>query len=119
MAKPISRQNHGYTDYNYVATVSIAPKLFDFTSEATAARLCRMLSGGILLSSLFTRAEWGLFRVVPYKIHVAADFATGVFALSAPWIFGFAHNDRARNTFIAMGVTGMVVGLLSEPEEMD
>ena len=118
MFKPISRPMHGYTDYNYVATVSIAPEMMGFTDEEMATRLCRMLSSTIFVSSLFTRAEWGMVRVMPYTAHLIADTAGGALALSAPWLFGFAGNPRARNTFIAMGLFGLMAGLLSQPEEM-
>lgn len=71
------------------------------------------------MSALVTKAEWGAVQVMPYKAHLAIDFATSVFSLAAPWVFGFSRNTKARNTFLAMGLTGLVVGLLSRPEEMD
>jgi hypothetical protein len=38
--------------------------------------------------------------------------------LSAPWLFGFAKDRKARNTFLAAGLFGLLAGLLSKPEEM-
>jgi hypothetical protein len=32
----------------------------------------------------FTRAEWDLFKNMPYKFHLALDIANGLIALSAP-----------------------------------
>ena len=118
MTKTIRRPVHGFLDYSYVAVVSAAPETVGFGEEKTAAGLCRVMAGADLAYSLVTRAEWGIVRVLPYKIHIGLDFASGVFALAAPWMFGFSGNARARNTFLAMGVTGVLVGLLSEPEEM-
>lgn len=117
--KPISRIWHGIlTDYPYIATVSSAPQLFGFEDEEKAALMTRLLAGGILASSIFTRAEWGWARVMPYKIHLLLDTLGGLTALSAPWALGFSKNARARNTFIAIGVFGLIAGLLSQPEEM-
>ena len=118
MRKPISRPMHGFTDYPYVAAVSSAPELFGFADEEAAARLCRVLSGGILVSSVLTRAEWGFVRVVPYRTHLALDVLVSAGVLAAPWLLGFAGNARARNTFIAMGAFGLMAGLLSRPEEL-
>ena len=118
MEKPISRKQHAFTDYSYIPVVAAAPELFDFEDEETAKLLCRILSGGILMSSLFTRAEWGLFKVIPYKIHLILDFSAGMFSLTAPWLFGFSKNRKARNAFLAIGMTGILASLLSEPEEM-
>lgn len=118
MNKPISRPQHGFTDYSYIPLAAAAPSLFGFEEEEKAAWLARGLSSGILASSLLTRAEWGLVRVMPYKAHLVLDAAVGVFALSAPWLFGFAANKRARNTFLVLGTFGILAGTLSKPEEM-
>ena len=117
MQKPISRRQHAFTDYSYIPLVSLAPGLVGFQEEPAAARLCRVASGAVAVSSLFTRAEWGTVPVLPYKAHLALDAALGAFALGAPWLFGFARNARARNTFLAMGAAGLMAGLLSRPNE--
>lgn len=92
MDKLLSRKQHGFTDYSYVPLVAIAPEVFDFEEEETAKLLCRIQSGSILLSSLFTRAEWGLFKAIPYKTHLILDVSVGIFSLTAPWLFGFFKN---------------------------
>lgn len=118
MNQPISRRQHAFTDYSYVPLVAAAPDLVGFREERAATTLCYVLSSSVLVSSLFTRAEWGLVRVIPYKAHLAFDALGGLTALSAPWLFGFAKNRKARNTFLAIGVFGLLAGLLSKPEEM-
>lgn len=118
MEKPISRPAHGFTDYSYIPTVFAAPKLVGFEDEEKAVLMTRVLSGTILLSSLFTRAEWGLFKVMPYKAHLVVDTAGSALALASPWLFGFADNKKARNTFLVAGLFGLMAGLLSRPEEM-
>lgn len=118
MKKPISRQQHGFTDYSYVPLVAAAPTLVGFDDQPTAVALTRLLSGSILVTSFLTRAEWGLAKVIPFKGHLIADTAVGLFALSAPWLFGFAGHAKARNTFLVAGVFGIMAGMLSKPEEM-
>jgi hypothetical protein len=118
MKKPISRSQHGFTDYSYIPTVFIAPKLVGFEDEEKAVLMTRVLSGTILLSSMVTRAEWGVFKKMPYKAHLALDMAGGGLALVSPWVFGFADNKKARNTFLVAGLFGLMAGLLSRPEEM-
>lgn len=119
MKKPLSRPMHGLlTDYPYIALVSSAPELVGFQNEKKAALLCRLLSGTIMLSSFLTRAEWGIARVMPYKMHLLLDALGGLTALGAPWALGFSNNAKARNTFLVMGLFGLMAGLLSQPEEM-
>lgn len=119
MKKPISRQTHAFMDYSYAALVAAAPELAGFGDEKTAAELCRAVAGGVALTSLFTRYELGLVRVLPFKAHLAADVAAGLFTLGAPYLFGFSRNKTARNTFLAAGAISVLAGLLTEPKEMD
>ena len=114
----ISRNWHGVADYTYVPVVMAAPNLIRFSSDSTPARLSRGFATASLVNTLFTRAEWGAVKLLPYKTHLAIDAISGVAALAAPWMFGFSRDHRARNTFLAMGVTALVVTLLSRPEEM-
>ena len=118
MTKPISRPAHGFTDYPYIAAASIAPTALGFQDEPNAVLMTRVLAGMILVSSILTRAEWGFVRVMPYRTHLILDTLGGMTALASPWLFGFAHNRQARNTFLALGLFGLGAGLLSEPEEM-
>ncbi|QNF31555.1 hypothetical protein HUW51_01995 [Adhaeribacter swui] len=119
MKQPITRQMHGFADYSYIPAIAAAPEAVGFTEEKTATTLCRVMSGGILMTSLMTRAEWGAFKLIPFKAHLALDFAVGLFTMSAPWVFNFADNEKARNTFLALGATSVLAASLSQPEEMD
>lgn len=118
MNKPITRKAHGFTDYSYIPLALTSPILFDFEDEEKAKLVSKIQAGSILISSLFTRAEWGLFKVMPYKTHLLLDVATGAFSVAAPWLFGFSKNRKARNAFLLMGMFGISAGLLSKPEEM-
>jgi hypothetical protein len=88
-------------------------------TKKPAARLSRLVSGGVLLTSLFTRYELGLVKVVPFKAHLAADVAVGLATLGAPFLFGFSRNKKARNFFVGLGAFSIMAGLLTEPKEMD
>ena len=118
MKKLISRQTHGVMDYGYAAMVSGSPEMIGFRDEETATALCRLVGSGVLLSSLMTRYELGLVRIIPFKAHLATDVAVGLFTLAAPWLFGFSRNKAARNTFVAAGAVSVLTGLLTEPREM-
>jgi hypothetical protein len=119
MNKPIPRQLHAVLDYSYAALFSAAPELVGFTNEEVAARLSRLVSGGVLTTSLLTRYELGLIRVLPFKAHLAADVAVGLLTLGAPFLFGFSGNKKARNFFVGLGAFSIMAGLLTEPKEMD
>ena len=106
------------TEFTYVLFVGSAPFWLGFRDQHTPATLCFVLAGLILLASLFTRAEWGLVKIVPYKLHLAADVVVGLFALLTPFIFGFSHDSVPRNALIVFGLFGIMAGTLSQTTEM-
>ena len=118
MDKPISRKAHGLTDYSYVPSILASPSVAGFEDEPGAVLATRLLASGILISSFFTRAEWGVVKRMPYKNHLALDTLGGLTALASPWLFGFSHNKKARNALLFFGAFGLIAGNLSKPEEM-
>jgi len=119
MEQPISRQMHGVADYAYAPLMFAAPRIMGFEEQNEAARICEIVGAGVLGTTMMTEAEWGVARLIPFKVHLALDVAVSLFSLAAPWIFGFAGNTKARNTFLAMGAVGAVVTTLTKPENMD
>ena len=118
MYQPISRFQHAVVDYIYAPLVALTPFLFGFTSDRNASLLAWVVAGGLLAASLTTRTELGVIRVIPYRVHLIADFFGGFAFLAAPWLFGFASDAPARNVFLVMGLMNITAGLLSRPEEM-
>lgn len=119
MSKPISRRLHGVLDYGYAAAIAAAPEIFKFQNQPAATILCRALGALTLVTSFCTRYELGAIRVLPFKIHLAADALTGIFSLGAPFLLGFSKHERARNAFVGFGVLALVVASLTQPDEMD
>ena len=107
------------TDYALGPLIAAAPDLVGFQNDETMATLlCRTLGGGILAATSITRAEGALVPLLPFKLHLAGDVVGGLLAMSAPWLFGFAHNAKARNTFLAIGAATFLAGNLTQSQEM-
>jgi hypothetical protein len=98
MITGIRKESHGFTDYSYIPLVLAAPKLVGFSDDKTAATVCRAMGVTVLGYNLLTDAKWGAWKAIPYKPHAALDFASGVVALAAPWVFTFSGNKKGRNT---------------------
>jgi hypothetical protein len=113
MIKGITKKKHFYADYSYVPLVLAAPTIADFEDDKLAAGICRAFAVKALGVSLLTDAKWGCIKLIPYKVHAILDVASGVMALAAAATPAISKNKRARNTFILMGITGLVVGGLS------
>ena len=114
----LSRFMHGLlTDYPYVLIVGlIGPGLVG--AKGTPLTVFHAAALFILVLSLLTRAEWGLIRVVPYRVHLIMDVVGGVAVLSSPWLFGFADQPGPRWFAVVMGLFGIGAGTLSKTDEM-
>lgn len=112
MIKGITKEQHWITDYSYVPLVMAAPQLIGFEDEEKVTYMCYALSSTVLIYSLLTDAKWGAVKLIPYKTHAALDLVQGAIALTAASTLKI-KNKKARNTLIAMGLTGLTVGILS------
>jgi hypothetical protein len=110
MQKPITPTIHGALDYATSALVAVAPRVWDFPKPARV--LCDSLAAGYTGLSSVTDYPLAAQRIVPFKMHGAAEVAIGAFLPAAPYLFGFAEHKAARNFFFALaGVTAVVAAL--------
>jgi hypothetical protein len=112
MTKPINARVHGVLDYAAVAAFLNAPMVFGF--HGTPAAIVYWLAGIHLLMTGFTDFPYGLFKMIPFRVHGGIDLVEGIFLLVAPWLFGFAADAAARNFFIAMAIITLVVVTLTD-----
>src|ERR671924_239809 len=70
---------HAPLDYIAGAALIAAPWIFQF-SEHTAATVVPIVLGiGLIVYSLFTNYELGLWKVAPMAVHNVIDIVAGVF----------------------------------------
>lgn len=67
MEKPISRQMHGVADYAYAPLMFAAPEISGFTGEDKAVTVSRIVGSGVLAATMLTKAEWGIYKVLPFE----------------------------------------------------
>jgi hypothetical protein len=102
---------HGILDYLVGIALILAPMIFSFTDVGGAAVFIPRLLGVVLIIySLFTNYEWGVFKVLGMPYHLTIDFLASVFLALSPWIFGF-HKDKI-NAWLPHVVVGIVVILV-------
>lgn len=119
MNKPISRKAHGFAEWAYIPLTALSPELMHFRNDARPRNLARIMAGLMLTSALMTRSEWGLFKVLPFKGHLLGDVGVSTLSLAAPWLAKFSQDTAARNTFLFLGLTGLLIsGLLTQRKEM-
>lgn len=109
---------HGILDYVVGVALIAAPWLFGFASVGGAAVVIPVVLGiGLIVYSLFTKYEWGPFKLIPMPVHLVFDIVASLFLALSPWIFGFA--GEALNVWlphVVVGIAVIVVVLFSQPQ---
>jgi hypothetical protein len=102
---------HGILDYVVGIALIFAGQIFGFSSVGGAAVDVPLVLGIVLIVySIFTRYELGIFKVIPMSYHLVVDFLASVFLALSPFIFGFSN--QALNVWLPHVVVGIVVILV-------
>ena len=109
---------HGLLDYIIGAALIAAPWIFNFVPEGGYNNwgnetLTPMVLGLILiLQSLFTNYEWGVFKYLQMPTHLMMDILLGVFLAVSPWALGFA--DYVYAPHLIVGICEVVLALTTQ-----
>jgi hypothetical protein len=100
--KVLNPKLHGYIDYAAVLVLALAPTLFGI--GGIAATLCYVMAAAQLSMSLITAYPMSVAKIIPFTIHGGVEVVVAVALVAAPWLFGFAGDDAARNFFVISGI---------------
>lgn len=107
----MSRTFHAWLDYLSCIVLIFAPWALKF-SDSTAGMAVAVGAGiFILLSSLFTKYEGGLLRIIPMSVHLTMDVLLGIFLLVSPWLFSF--HDKISWPHMIFGILAILSGLMT------
>lgn len=111
----VTRNLHAFLDYPVAVSLMAGPFLLGLGNAHPFARWLAVCTGAAaFILTLFTDHKLGVFRVLPYRLHLVVDLLVGVVFLLAPSIFGFAGLDAWY--YWANGAAVMLVVGLHRPE---
>jgi hypothetical protein len=103
---------HGIIDYIVVIFLWLSPTLFglsEFVSTLTYGL------GAIHLGlTIFTDFQYGLVKVIPFRLHGWIELIVSLALIGSPWIFGFDENVTDKFFYIIFGVTVFVTWLITD-----
>ncbi len=107
----ITKNIHAYLDYPVALALIGLPFILGLgTSHPLAFTLSVVTGVAAFLLTVLTDHHLGVFKVLPYKLHLTVDFAVGVVFTLAPFVLGFSGLDMIY--YLANGLTVLaVVGL--------
>jgi hypothetical protein len=111
MTKPISTRVHGIIDYTWAAAASSSAGRLD--GATSTARLLRGAANAATASALVTNYECGAVRLLPMKGHLALDAALCSVLVASP-LFLPARERRYAVIPVLLGITGLIVGMLTD-----
>ena len=103
---------HAPLDHIVGAGLIAAPWIFQFSEHTTPTVLSIVLGIGLIVYSLFTDYELGVWKLIPMSGHNVFDVVAGAFLAASPWIFGFA--DESANVWaphLIVGLAAIFLGL--------
>ncbi len=111
----ITKTMHAFLDYPVALSLMGAPFLLRLGGSHPMALWLAVATGvAAFILTLLTDHELGVFRVLPYSVHLAVDFLVAVVFLLAPSVFGFTGLDAWY--YWANGATVLLVVGLHKPE---
>ena len=117
MPKFITKKIHAYLDYPVALGLIIMPFLLGLGAINQLAFALSIATGiAALVLTILTDHHLGLFRVLPYKLHLAVDLMVGLVFIAVPFLLGFSGLDAAY--YWVIGATVLVVVGLHKPDDV-
>jgi len=111
----VTKSMHAYLDYPVAVSLMGAPFLLQLGNSHPLALWLAVGTGiAAIILTLFTDHKLGVFRVLPYSVHLAVDALVGVVFLLAPSVLGFTGLDAWY--YWANGAAVLLVVGLHKPE---
>jgi len=114
----VTRKIHAFLDYPVAISLMVLPFVLGLGAGNPLAKWLAIATGATsFVLTLLTDHELGVFKVVPYKLHVAVDRVVGAVFIAAPFALGFTGLDAAY--YLVNGATVLLVTLLlNAPEQV-
>lgn len=102
----ISTRTHAMTDYPLGIILLLAPNLFGFSEVGGAAvTIPRLVGLLIILTSLITKYEGGVVKVISMVNHLRLDYLAALLLALSPILFGFI--DEEANAWLPHILVGL------------
>lgn len=112
----VTRNIHAYLDYPVAFALMGLPFLLGLGQSNPLALWLSVVTGvAAFVLTVLTDHHLGVWRVLPYKVHLAVDLLVGVTFLAAPSLLGFSGLDAIY--YWLNGAAVVAVISLSAPEE--
>lgn len=112
----VTRNIHAYLDYPVALALIVLPFILGLGQSNPMALWLSVATGvAAFVLTVLTDHHLGIWRVLPYKLHLTVDLIVGITFLLAPSLFGFSGLDAV--FYWVNGAAVVAVISLSAPEQ--
>ena len=112
----ITKSIHAYLDYPVAIGLIAMPFLFGLGAVNPLAFWLSVVTGvAAFFLTVLTDHHLGIFRVLPYSLHLTVDGLVGAAFVIAPMVLGFTGIEYWY--YMALGLTVLAVVGLHQPED--
>lgn len=110
--KIINSKLHGIIDYAFVLLLWFAPSVLVLDHKAT---LFSLILGCIHLAlTLLTKFEFGVVKIIPFKIHGIIEIVVSVALIAVAFYLGRVENEISKYYFFSIAVAVFLTWLLTD-----
>ncbi len=92
--KFVTKKIHAFLDYPVAIALITLPFIIGLgSSNPLALSLSVAVGIAAFVLTLLTDHQTGVWRIIPYKVHLIVDFAVALLFIAAPFIFSFQGLD--------------------------
>ena len=111
----VTKTIHAYLDYPVALALIVLPFVLQLGASNPLALWLSVGTGvAAFVLTLLTDHQLGVFRVLPYRFHLAVDLMVGIVFAVAPFVFGFTGIDALY--YWANAAAVLIVVSLHRPE---
>ncbi|SMO94114.1 SPW repeat domain-containing protein [Ruegeria faecimaris] len=112
----VTRNIHAYLDYPVAIALMALPFVLGLGQSNPMALWLSVVTGiAAFVLTVLTDHHLGIWKVLPYRVHLGVDLLVGVVFLAAPSLFGFQGLDAI--FYWLNGAAVVAVISLSAPEQ--
>jgi hypothetical protein len=97
------------------AALIASPWIFQYSEHTAVTIVPAVLGIGLIVYSLFTNYELGVWKLAPMAVHNLIDIVAGTVLALSPWIFGYANDSTSAWILnVVIGLAAVFLGLTTK-----
>lgn len=114
--KLLNSNLHGLVDYIFVLFLWLSPTIFQLPDNTA---LFTYILGSIhLLVTVTTNFKFGLFKILPFKIHGWIELIVSIALIGVAFYLGTMEGNLARNFYFGIAILVFITWLISDYSEV-